>query len=304
MSHYLVNQLIHVMWSTQNLQYHIHKSLKNDLNAYVTALVKSKNGRVLATGGSPDHIHLLIVLPPEISLSTLLGHVKAYSSKWIKSRENVDPKFSWQEGYLAISTQEDKLNSICQYIKEDENRHQTKNYRDEIITILNLQGIKFNKDYLLTTSFSKVYVHLIWSTHNRTPCLEKNIRQNLYTQMTSRITNSKGIVHEIGGIEDHVHVLMEIPKNIALSDFTREIKTAASHWLKAQSKKFQQFEWQAGYGGFTVSHSNVETVKKYIQNQEEHHREHTNNPEWENFFMDRISIRDKTGNLAVPSGLD
>lgn len=283
MSHYLVNQLIHVMWSTHNQKYHFQQPLKSDLMAYVTALVKSKNGRVLATGGSTDHIHLLIVLPPEISLGILLGHVKAYSSKWIKSRESVDPLFCWQEGYLALSTQEDKLDSVCKYIREDEMRHQSKSYSEELLSILHQQKIEFNKDYLLSTSYSKIYVHAIWSTHNRSSCLDKDIRQNLYNQMGETITRCRGVVHEIGGIEDHVHILMETPKNKSLSDLIRDIKTASTHWLKSENKKYHLFEWQTGYGAFTISFSNLDVVKGYIQKQEEHHLENTCKEEWEIF---------------------
>ncbi len=287
MSHYLVNQLIHVMWSTYNQKYHFQSPLKGDLFAYITALVKSKNGKVLATGGSSDHIHLLIVLPPDISLGTLLGHVKACSSKWIKSRESVDTKFCWQEGYLAISTQEDKLDSIFQYIKGDEIRHQSKSYSEELLLILKQQNIEFKNEFFLCTSYSKVYVHAIWSTNNRMPSLDKSIRQNLYNQIGNVVTNCKGIVHEIGGVEDHVHILMETPKDKPLSDLIRDVKTASTHWLKSMNRKYQQFEWQTGYGAFTISYSNLDTVKKYIQNQKEHHQQNTCKKEWENFFISK-----------------
>lgn len=285
MSHYFVNQLINVMWSTKNQKYHFQQPLKDDLFAYVCALVKSKNGRVLAAGGANDHIHLLIVLPPEISLGTLMRHVKACSSKWIKSREFVDSSFCWQEGYLAISTQEDKLDSVCKYIREDEIRHQSKSYSEELLSILHQQKIEFNKDYLLSTSYSKIYVHAVWSTNKRTSCLDKDVRKSLYDQISETINRCKGVVHEIGGIEDHVHILMETPKNKSLSDLIRDVKTASTHWLKSENKKFRFFEWQNGYGAFTVSFTNIDIVKGYIQKQEEHHLKNTCQEKWEILAM-------------------
>jgi putative transposase len=102
MSHHFVNQLIHAMWSTNNQQHVISPHLKSDLYAYITAIIKAKNGKVFAIGGSFDHIHLLGLLPPDISLSTLLGHVKACSSKWIKTKKNSDPNFylaKWLSSY-------------------------------------------------------------------------------------------------------------------------------------------------------------------------------------------------------------
>lgn len=287
MSHCLVNQLIHVMWSTNNQEHHFRQPLKNELLSYITTLVKSKNGKVLATGGSSDHIHLLILLPPDISLGALVGYVKAYSSKWINSHAYADNKFSWQEGYLATSTQEEKVDSICQYFQGDKIRHLSKSYSEELLSILKQQNIEFNKDYLLSTSYSKIYVHAIWSTNNRTPCLDKSIRHGLYNRISDVVTNCKGKVHEIGGIEDHVHILMETPKGSSLSDLIREMKTASTHWLKSVSREYRQFEWQTGYGAFTISYSNLDVVRKYIQNQEEHHQQNTCKDEWENFFISK-----------------
>ena len=136
MSHSFVNQLIHIMWSTRDLEYVIPKSILNDLLAYLTVLVKSKGGKVIHTGGSTDHVHLLILLPPQISLSSLISHLKTNSSKWIKTQKLVDPEFSWQDGFLGISSQEDRVDHVCEYIKSEEVRHKTKNYSDELLGIL------------------------------------------------------------------------------------------------------------------------------------------------------------------------
>ncbi|MBA2727669.1 MAG: IS200/IS605 family transposase, partial [Parachlamydiaceae bacterium] len=275
MSHHQVNQLIHVMWSTLDQKYLIPKSINDELHAYVSTVIKSKNGRVLLTGGSNDHIHLLIVLSPEISLSELLSHVKACSSKWIKSRESIDPEFSWQKGYLGISTQESRMDSVCSYIREDEKRHQFKkqSYTEELRSILEHQNIKYDENYFLQNSFTNILVHAVWSTHNRTPSLNESVRNNLYSQINNAVSGFRGIVHEIGGVEDHVHLLMEIPKDQTLSDAMRTIKTVSTHWLKLyDDSKYRNFEWQTGFGGFTVSLSHLETVKNYIQKQEEHHR--------------------------------
>ena len=193
---------------------------------------------------------------------------------------NIDQNFCWQEGYLAISTQAEKVDSVCRYIKDDEVRHQSKNYSEEILSILEQQNIEFKKDYLLCTSYAKILVHAVWSTHSRVPCLDKCMRQNLYNQISDVITDAKGVVREIGGIEDHVHILMETPKSKSLSDLIRDIKTASTHWLKSMNIKYNQFEWQTGYAAFTVSYSNIETIRNYIQNQEEHHLQQKYNNEW------------------------
>jgi putative transposase len=123
MSHHYVNQLIHIMWSTENQAFTFSKPQKSELHAYITELVKTLKGIVLFTGGVVDHIHLLIKLSPEISLSGLMKHIKSYSSKWLRSHQKVPSDFSWQTGYAAISTQIDRIEKVCDYIRSDESRH-------------------------------------------------------------------------------------------------------------------------------------------------------------------------------------
>jgi putative transposase len=102
----------------------------------------------------------------------------------------------------------------------------------------------------------------------------------LYEHMSGIISHLKGIVYEIGGIEDHVHILFEIPKNQALSNVIRDVKVSATQWLK-EVPKYYDFEWQTGYGAFSVSLSQMNVVKNYIQNQEEHHKKSTFAEEYE-----------------------
>ena len=79
----------------------------------------------------------------------------------------------------------------------------------------------------------------------------------------------------IGGVEDHVHSLFALSKNHALKKIVEEVKKGSSKWVKSDGPKNRDFHWQAGYGAFSVSQSNLEDVKRYIENQEEHHRRMT-----------------------------
>lgn len=79
----------------------------------------------------------------------------------------------------------------------------------------------------------------------------------------------------IGGVADHIHVLFPLSKNHALAKVVEEVKTGTSKWIKSQNKRFTKFHWQRGYGAFSVSPSNLEQVKRYIERQEEHHRRRT-----------------------------
>ena len=76
----------------------------------------------------------------------------------------------------------------------------------------------------------------------------------------------------INSIEDHVHILFELARTASISQAVEEVKTTSSKWLKTQSPEFRTFAWQAGYGAFAVSQSNIDSVRDYIANQREHHR--------------------------------
>lgn len=284
MSHHFVQQLIHVMWSTQDQKFTISETIRNELYAYISGIIKSKEGHLLLADGSLDHVHCLISLPPTTSLSNMMQAIKGYSSKWIKSKTETNQKFCWQDGYAAISLQDDRKESVYSYFKKDKERHRTINYKSELLEILKMQNICINEKYLLETTYSKVLVHFIWSTKNRIPCLEKSIRASLYTELSRVICKNKGHAYAIGGIEDHVHLLMEVPKDKALSDLVRDIKSAGTQLL---IKKNPLFEWQTGFGAFSISLSTLDKVKQYIQNQEEYHKSKNTLNEWNDFLTSK-----------------
>ncbi len=76
----------------------------------------------------------------------------------------------------------------------------------------------------------------------------------------------------VGGVEDHVHILCRLGKSIEVATLLRELKRESSKWVKSQETTLQSFQWQAGYGAFSISPAHVSALKEYIQNQEEHHR--------------------------------
>jgi REP element-mobilizing transposase RayT len=78
---------------------------------------------------------------------------------------------------------------------------------------------------------------------------------------------------EIGGVEDHIHILANVSPVLALSSFVRDVKANSAKWVNELPDRSSRFEWQKGYGAFTVSESQIEAVQKYIQNQREHHRQ-------------------------------
>ncbi len=124
----------------------------------------------------------------------------------------------------------------------------------------------------LTHSFRSHYFHLIWSTKNREDSITKEIQPRLYAYMGGIVKNHPAALLKIGGTANHVHLLICINSLDKFSDLIREIKAKSSLWIRQNYPKYQYFAWQEGYGSFSVSFSVHEKVKKYIENQEEHHK--------------------------------
>jgi putative transposase len=121
-------------------------------------------------------------------------------------------------------------------------------------------------------SLSKLYVHLIFSTQHREPLLIPSVRWPLHAYLATVLKNQDCPALRIGGTIDHAHLLFRLSKNLALADVVEKVKTSSSKWLKTQAGTLQSFHWQNGYGGFSVSAAEVDSVARYIEGQEEHHR--------------------------------
>ena len=121
-------------------------------------------------------------------------------------------------------------------------------------------------------SLARLYIHLVFSTKYRQPFLTDTIRESLHAYMATVMDNLGCQALLINSIEDHIHILFELSRTIAVSQAVEKVKTASSKWMKTQGDEWAGFAWQAGYGAFTVSASNVQMVRNYVENQREHHR--------------------------------
>jgi REP element-mobilizing transposase RayT len=124
----------------------------------------------------------------------------------------------------------------------------------------------------VSQSLVKNLIHLVYSTKHRQPWIHKDIRDNLYAYQVGIFKQWDSSAIVIGGVEDHVHTLFSLSKNHALKKIIEEVKKGSSKWMKTDGPKNAEFYWQSGYAGFSVSQSKVEDVRRYIENQEEHHR--------------------------------
>ena len=128
-----------------------------------------------------------------------------------------------------------------------------------------------NVGYSMSGTYVKNYCHIVFSTKNRSKCINEDIKQKIYAYMVGVISKQNSFTYAINGMEDHVHILCDLPKNMELSKFVQIIKMNSSRWVNEEFSLLNKFEWQKGYGAFSVSPSKIEQVELYIKNQELHH---------------------------------
>ena len=124
-------------------------------------------------------------------------------------------------------------------------------------------------------SYVSCLMHCVWATKESRPLIEPDLQQRLWPYLggIARENNMKALV--VGGVEDHVHVLLSIPSTLCVAKSIQLLKGNSSKWIHDTFKEHWDFGWQEGYGAFSIGISGVEDTTKYIQNQAEHHRKMT-----------------------------
>jgi REP-associated tyrosine transposase len=140
------------------------------------------------------------------------------------------------------------------------------------------------RDQDMPQSLSSILIHLIFSTKNREPFLTPEIDSELYPYIASIFKAMKSPALIINGTTDHLHTLFSLSRVITIADLVEEVKTESSKWIKTKGREFRNFHWQSGYGAFSISQSQVATVKRYIGRQKEHHRRVTFQDEYRKFL--------------------
>src|SRR5947208_16223775 len=128
---------------------------------------------------------------------------------------------------------------------------------------------------LMAQSLSKVILHIVFSTKDRKPWLESDIRARMHGYLATICRDLGGELVHVGGVADHVHIVTTLPRTLSQSELIEQLKKVSSKWIKAVDTRYRGFFWQRGYGAFSVSPSQLEAVLQYIETQQEHHRNRT-----------------------------
>jgi REP element-mobilizing transposase RayT len=130
-------------------------------------------------------------------------------------------------------------------------------------------------------SKAEVYFHFTWATKNRLPLLTPDIERRLHRCIASEIQRLGCQVLAINGVEDHVHIVLKAPTNVSPAQIAKQAKGVSSHFARESISDCESFNWQEGYGVFSLSRPHKDRALLYVQNQKQHHANGTVWPEWE-----------------------
>lgn len=127
----------------------------------------------------------------------------------------------------------------------------------------------------------KIYVHLIWGTYNHQRTLSSQVRIALFNHLVKRAEKLKIVFEKMNIQPEHIHILLSLPADQSIAQIAKNLKGESSNWINDNNILSGKFRWQRGYGAFSVSASQLDIVKRYVNNQDEHHRRKSFKEEYE-----------------------
>ena len=136
------------------------------------------------------------------------------------------------------------------------------------------------------STFFSLHYHIVFSTKERRPLMRAEWRDRIHAYLGGIVRNQGGVAEAVGGVEDHVHLLVSLRTTHCIADFMRDLKKDSSNWVTENLER--NFSWQEGYAIFSTSSTHVAAVRGYIAGQEEHHRK-------SNFLDELKALLEKNG---------
>lgn len=136
----------------------------------------------------------------------------------------------------------------------------------------------------MASTFSQIYIQVVFAVQNREIMIHSSWEEELYKYITGIVRNKEQKMLAINGMPDHIHFFIGMKPSCCLSDLVREVKKSSNDFIKERKFSKFKFSWQEGYGAFSYSHSQIDSVIKYILNQKEHHKKQTFKDEYLDFL--------------------
>jgi REP element-mobilizing transposase RayT len=137
----------------------------------------------------------------------------------------------------------------------------------------------------MADTFSQIYIQIVFAVKKRECLIHQSWEEELYKYISGIIRNKEQKVLAINGMPDHIHILIGMKPSCCLSDLVREIKKSSNEFIKERKFSKYHFQWQEGFGAFSYSHSALDNVISYIQNQKAHHKKQTFKEEYKEFLI-------------------
>jgi len=147
-AHTFTNLLTHVIFSTKDRAPAILPGLKGKLHAYMGGIVRELDGKATIINGTEDHVHLLLWMPPTLSVSETMRVLKTNSSRWLNRECRGKSSFAWQAGYGAFSVSQSNAQAVVKYIQTQEQHHRRVSFQEEFIEFLRKHGVEYDERYV------------------------------------------------------------------------------------------------------------------------------------------------------------
>jgi putative transposase len=144
----LVNNYIHIVFSTKHREPLIHPPYEEELHAYLGGICNNLDCQPIKIGGYTDHVHILCMLSKKIALMKLLEEIKSHSSKWIKGKNEKLRNFYWQDGYGAFSVNPTEVDTVIAYIANQHQHHEERTFQDEYRAFLKKYKVEYDERYV------------------------------------------------------------------------------------------------------------------------------------------------------------
>ncbi len=245
----------------------------DELCRYVNGIVKNHRGMLLEAAALADHVHLLLGTRPCVAIADMVRDVKANSSRWLNERSRRG-WFRWQPGYAAFTVSESEVPRVGRFIRRQPEFHRTTPLDEELVRFVEKHGFEYDAtpSERQRHTYAWLRIHVIFSTKLRMPLIPATSEDELYQTFGRLAAEHRAELVEVGGIADHVHLVLAPHQSVPVADLMRSMKNESTTWLRARLGNEAFFAWQRGYGVFSVSSSQLPAVREYVGHQKEHHQ--------------------------------
>ena len=278
----------HVIFRTADGAPLLAPSHEQELCRYVNGMVRNRRGILFEASAMPDHVHLLLSIRPSIAVADVVRDIKASSSKQLNENSSRRGWFRWEPGYGLFSVSESEVPRVSRFIRRQQQFHQKSTSEEEIASLVEKHGFEYDatasEHQRHTYAWSRV--HVVFSTKLRMQIIPEALEKDLYQSFGRLASGHRSELIEVGGIADHVHLVLAPHQSVPIADVLRTIKNESTYWMRDHLGDEVFFSWQRGYGAFSVSLSRLPTVREYIRQQKEHHRTTSTEDEFRNLLTE------------------